>query len=144
MMSLRLTWECMQRFYDVTESVCRGSMMPLRLIWECVQRFCHATETNWECMQRFYDATETTWECMQRFYDATETNLRVYAEVLWCHWDWPDNEYRGSMMPLRLTESVCRGFMMPLRLTWECMQRFYDATETNLRVYAKVLWCHWE
>ena len=46
----------MQRFYDVTESVCRGSMMPLRL----------------------------TWECMQIFYDATETNLRVYAEVLSC------------------------------------------------------------
>ena len=23
--------ECIERFYDVTESVCRGSMMPLRL-----------------------------------------------------------------------------------------------------------------
>ena len=35
--------------------------------------------------------------------------------------------------------SVCRDSMMPLRLTRECMQRFYDVTETNLRVYAGVL-----
>ena len=52
-----------------------------------MQRFYDATETNWEFMQRFCDATETNWECMQIFYDATESNLRVYAEVLWCHWD---------------------------------------------------------
>ena len=79
-------------------------MMPwdqsVRLTWECMQRFYDATETNlwWEtnlCMQGFYDATETNEsvcrgsesESMQRFYDATETNLRVYAEILWCHWD---------------------------------------------------------
>ena len=52
-----------------------------------MQRFYDATETNWEFMQRFCDATETNWECMQIFYDATKSNLRVYAEVLWCHWD---------------------------------------------------------
>ena len=80
----------MQRLYDATEtnqSVYAGVPWCHETNWEFMQRFYDATETNWEFMQRFYDATETNGECIQRFYDATETILRVYAEVLWCHWD---------------------------------------------------------
>ena len=151
--------------------------MPLRLSW-------------------YYYANEShikTLECMHSLHDATETNLIVYAEVTWCHWEsvklswecmqgfddatdsqwvYPESICRGSMMPLRVSETILRVNAEVLgchwesvKLSWECMQGLYDATEsqwdypesvrrgsmmplrvseTILRVYAGVLWCHWE